>query len=111
MSKPQVKKSKKDDCDYVVIMPDVIPFGKYKNKSFDDVFYSMPVYLQWLQKQEWLHEELRKNLERYISDMKINDLVKEYEDKKIQRLALIQTAKENAEKLDQKEKKEKHKKK
>jgi uncharacterized protein (DUF3820 family) len=106
MSEPKVKKSKKEESQYIVLMPDVIPFGKYKNKSFDDMFYSMPVYFQWLQKQEWLHDELRKNLEKYISDMKINDLVKEYEDKKLRRQHLIAKAKENAEKLEQKEKKE-----
>ena len=108
MSVPKVKRTKKNkpESDYVVLMPDVIPFGKFKGRSFDDVFYSGALHFQWLLEQEWLRDELKENIQRYMSDMRLKDLLNEYEDKKKNRLAIIAKAKENAEKLEQQDAKE-----
>jgi hypothetical protein len=108
MSEPKIKKAKKkQESDYEVIMPDVMPFGKYRNKSFDDIFYSTALFFQDLEKKEWIHEELRKNIQKYNREMKMDEKVQEYKEKKRARDMIIAKAKENAEKLEEQNKKTK----
>lgn len=47
----------------------IIPFGKYKGQDFDDI----PIdYIQWLEEQNWLKDELRQEcqfqLDRRLGD-------------------------------------------
>jgi hypothetical protein len=37
-----------------VLLSNVIPFGKYKNMTFEQVQQENPAYLQWLFNQPWL---------------------------------------------------------
>ena len=46
-------------------MAPVMPFGKHKGQSFDDIPSG---YFDWLLKQEWLQPQLRREIEKYLED-------------------------------------------
>ena len=57
----------------------MMPFGKYRDQSFDEIPDS---YFRWLLEQDWLFDDLRADIEAYLSGKRVQQAAETAKKKK-----------------------------
>jgi uncharacterized protein (DUF3820 family) len=53
-------------------MSNTIPFGKYKDFTFEEVAKKDGKYLIWLFKQEWVFDDVKRSIEEVMDSITLN---------------------------------------